>query len=146
MDLLELLACRPALVREGRTNWKSMECEMTDLDKLQKDVTSLKMYFNSRASRHVCLEEVFRIRNKWKECTTFKKFKKLSAEVHGKSFDKRITETRFRVLIELTCVGKAGKKATYSAALDNARKAGCGPSELSDYFKKKGGIAKAAYG
>jgi hypothetical protein len=119
---------------------------MTKLAELRNDVTLLKTLFGSRASRHGCLEEVFRIRNKWKERTTFEDFKKLSAKVHGKPFDRRITETRVRILIELTFAGRAGKKSTYAAAIYNAYKAGCSPSDLSGFFKKKGGIAKAAYG
>jgi hypothetical protein len=123
-----------------------MEFEMPELAELQKDVDLLKMLFNQRGSTHRYLEEIFRIRNKWRKRATFENFIELTTQIYGKSFDKRITETRFRVLIELTCVGKAGKKATYSAALYKAREAGCGPSELSDFFKKKGGIRKAAYG
>jgi hypothetical protein len=119
---------------------------MPELAELRKDVAFLKMLFDSRASRHVCLEEVFRIRNKWKECMTLTEFKKLAAEVHGRPFDRRVTETGFRILIELTYAGKTGKKSTYAAAINNARQAGCSPSDLSDFFKKKGGIAKAAYG
>jgi hypothetical protein len=119
---------------------------MTKLEKLRKDVAFVKTLFNSRASRHVCLEHVFKIRNKWKERTTFEEFEKLSAQVHGKPFDRRVTETRFRILIELTCAGRAGQKSTYAAALNNARQAGYSPSQLSEFLKKKGGIAKAAYG
>jgi hypothetical protein len=119
---------------------------MSKLAELRNDLTLLKTLFGSRVSRHDCLEEVFRIRNKWKDRTTFEEFKKLSAEVHGKPFDRRVTENRFRILIELTCAGSAGKKSTYTAAIYNGYKAGCSPSELSSFLKKKGGIAKAAYG
>jgi hypothetical protein len=130
----------------GRPDWKSVEFEMAELAELRRDVDFLKVLFNQRASTYHYLEEVFRIRNRWVKRTTFKEFKKLSAEVHGKLFDRRVTESRLRIVIELTCAGKAGKKATYTAAIYKAYKAGCSPSELSDYFKKKGGIAKAAYG
>jgi hypothetical protein len=123
-----------------------MEFEMPELAELQKDVDLLKMLLNQRASTHRYLEEVFRIRNRWRKRTTFAEFKKLSAQVHGKPFDGRVTENRLRIVIELTCAGKAGKKATYAAAIYKAYKAGCSPSELSNFFKKKGGIAKAAYG
>jgi hypothetical protein len=123
-----------------------MEFEMPVLAELQKDVDLLKMLFNQRGSTDRYLEEVFRIRNKWKKYMTLKNFEKLAAKVHGKPFDRRVTENRFRILIELTCAGKAGKKSTYAAAIYNAYKAGASPSDLSDFFKKKGGIAKAAYG
>jgi hypothetical protein len=119
---------------------------MIDLEALQKDVTLLTTLFNSRESRQVCLEEVFRVRNRWQKCTTFAEFKKLATQVHRGPLDKRIEATRIRILIELTCAGDTRKKSTYSAAINNARKAGCGPSELSKYLKKKGGIRKAAYG
>jgi hypothetical protein len=119
---------------------------MRELAELQKDVDLLKMLFSQRASTHRYLEEVFRIRNKWQKRTTFSVFKKLSTKVYGKPFDHRVTETRFRMLIELTCSGSAGKKATYAAAIYKACKTGCSPSELSSFLKNKGGIAKAAYG
>ena len=119
---------------------------MTELKALQKDVTLLTTLFNSRESRQVCLEEVLRVRNRWQKRTTFAEFKKLAKQVHSGPLDKRIEKTWTRILFELTCAGDTRKKSMYSAAITNARKAGCGPSELSNFFKKKGGIAKAAYG
>ena len=118
---------------------------MTELKALQKDVTLLTTLFNSRESRQVCLEEVLRVRNRWQKRTTFAEFKKLAKQVHSGPLDKRIEKNWIRILIELTCAGDTRKKSMYSAAITNARKAGCGPSELSNFFKKKGGIAKAAY-
>jgi hypothetical protein len=119
---------------------------MIILEKLQRDLDFLTTLFNSRESRQVCLEEVLRVRNRWQKRTTFVEFKELATQVHGGPLDKRIEETRIRILIELTCAGDTRKKSMYSAAINNARKAGCGPAELSNFFKKKGGIRKAAYG
>jgi hypothetical protein len=80
-----------------------MGFEMPELAELQKDVDFLKMLFNQRASTHRYLEEVFRIRNKWEKRTTFAEFVELATQVHSKPFDQRITRSRFRVLIKLTC-------------------------------------------
>jgi len=134
------------LVREGRPDWKSMEFEMRELAELQKDVDFLKMLFNQRGSTHRYLEEVFRIRNKWEKRTTFAEFVELTTQIHSKPFDQRITRSRFRVLIKLTCGAQPTRKSEYSKALNNARKAGCKPSNLSKFFKRKGGIRNAAYG
>jgi hypothetical protein len=123
-----------------------MESEMTGVSELRNDVDLLKTLYTQRGSIHHYLQEVFRIRNKWQKRTTFAKFKKLTAQVHGKPFDQRITGTRVRILIELSCPAKTEKKSEYSAAVNNARKAGYKPEELSDFLKKKGGIRKAAYG
>jgi hypothetical protein len=119
---------------------------MRELAELQKDVDLLKMLFSQRASTHRYLEELFRIRNKWEKRITFPEFKKLTTQIDGKAFDRRITKTRIRILIELSCPAKAEKKSEYSKALENARKAGCKPSNLSKFFKRKGGIRNAAYG
>jgi hypothetical protein len=119
---------------------------MTDLKALQKDVALLTTLFNSRESRQVCLEEVFRVRNRWQQRIKFPEFIELATQIHGKSFDQRITETRVRILIELTCPADVKQRGEYSKAVSNARKAGCKPSELSEFFKSKGGIRNAAYG
>jgi len=119
---------------------------MPELAELQKDVDLLKMLFNQRGSTHRYLEEVLRIRNKWQKRTKFGEFIKLTELINGNPFDRRITETGIRILIELTCEAKPTRKSEYSEAVNNARQAGCSPSELSDYFKKTGGIRNAAYG
>ena len=119
---------------------------MPELAELQNDVDLLKMVFTQRGSTHRYLEEVFRIRNKWQQRITFPEFIDLTTQIHGKSFDRRITETRVRILIELSCPAKTEKKSEYSKAVNNARKAGCKPSNLSKFFKRKGGIRNAAYG
>ena len=118
---------------------------MADLKALQKDVALLTTLFNSRGSTHRYLEEMFRVRNKWEKRTTFAEFIKLATQIHGKPFDQRIKRNRFRVLIKLTCGAKPTRKSEYSKALNNARKAGCEPSNLSKFFKRKGGIRNAAY-
>ena len=82
---------------------------MRELAELQKDVDLLKMLFSQRASTHRYLEELFRIRNKWEKRITFPEFKKLTTQIDGKAFDRRITKTRIRILIELSCPAKAEK-------------------------------------
>jgi hypothetical protein len=119
---------------------------MTELAELQKDVDLLKMLFTQRGSTHRYLEEVFRIRNKWQQRITLSEFIELTTHIQGKSFDQRITENRVRILIELSCPAKTEKKSEYSKAVNNARQAGCKPSNISNFFKRKGGIRNAAYG
>jgi hypothetical protein len=119
---------------------------MRELAELQKDVDLLKMIFAQRGSTHRYLEEVFRIRNKWQKRITFEEFVELTELIHGDPFDRRITETGIRILIELTCGAKPARKSEYSEAIYNARQAGCGPADLSNFFKEKGGIRNAAYG
>src|ERR1039457_736605 len=105
---------------------------MKKLEQLKNDVNLLKILFNpntpDRTWIHVHLTEVLRIRNKWTKLVSFAEFIELATQIHRKPFDQRITATGVRILIELSCEGSTSKqKATYSAAINNARKAGCGP-------------------
>jgi hypothetical protein len=122
-----------------------MEFEMRELAELRKDVDFLKTLFNQRGSTYRYLEEVFRVRNKWEKRTTFAEFIKLATQIHSKPFDQRIKRSRFRVLIKLTCEAKLTRKSEFAKAVNNARKAGYKPSNLSKFFKRKGGIKNAAY-
>ena len=119
---------------------------MRDLEELKHDLTVLKLLFNQRGSVHQALSKVLEIRNKWPKRIEFAEFKRLAEQVKGGAFDGRISKNGIRILIELTCPADVKKRAEYSKALKNARKARCKPSELADFFKSKGGIRKAAYG
>src|SRR5712675_394199 len=119
---------------------------MPELEALKKDVAYLKLLFQQRESTHFYLQEVLRIRNQWQKRVAFAEFKELAAQIHHRPLDARIAKKRVRILIELTCAADIEMRSRYSAAISNAHRAGCKPAELSDYFRKKGGIEKAAYG
>jgi hypothetical protein len=123
-----------------------MEIAMTDLEELKHDLTVPKVLFNQRKSVHQALSKVLEMRNKWPERMAFEEFKRLAEQINGEAFDGRISKNGIRILIELTCPADVKQRAEYSKALRIARKAGCKPSELSEFFKSKGGIRKAAYG
>jgi hypothetical protein len=73
-------------------------------------------------------------------------FTALAENAYDRTFDKRVTVSRTRLLIELSCDADRKVKPMYAAATENGRQAGCKPSNLSKFFKRKGGIRNAAYG
>jgi hypothetical protein len=123
-----------------------MEIAMTDLEELKHDLMVPKVLFNQRNSVHQALSKVLEIKDKWSKRIEFKEFKRLAEQVYGGAFDGRISKNGIRILIELTCPADVKKRAEYSKALSNARKARCKPSELAEFFKSEGGIRKVAYG
>jgi len=139
-------ASRP---QESATRDKKREdLAMNHKSQLQSDVRELEALYRNRTRESLVdyLCATLRKRNEWSQRTKLAEFVALAENTYDRKFDKRIAKSRTRLLIELSCGADVGTKGLYSAATENGRRAGFGPSNLNKYFAKKGGIRNAAYG
>jgi len=115
--------------------------------RLRSDVRELEALYRNRTheSLHDYLSATLRKRNQWAQRMKLAELTALAENAYDRTFDKRVTTSRTRLLIELSCDADRRVKPMYAAATENGRRAGFKPSTLKQYFAQKGGIRNAAY-